>query len=94
MKYADYLTKTPNADPIITSGGGNRPSSLLSLRTASVRADQSLLPTTTVSQSLAQFSTPWVKEFRTTAAFQSWDKVTDPGTLIIATFPPLTSCGR
>lgn len=27
MKYADYLTKVPNADPLITGGGSNRESS-------------------------------------------------------------------
>lgn len=57
MKYADYLTKNPNADPLIASSGGGSLSH---------------------SHSLAQFSTPWVKEFRSTPAFQSWDRVTDP----------------
>lgn len=59
------------------AGTVRRSTSFLLLPSPELTASLALL---TVSQSLAQFSTPWVKEFRTTPAFQSWDKVTDPGT--------------
>lgn len=68
MKLEDYIRKGKQSDIAIV-GIGKSPINLYGTKAESVGAEQN---------ALAPFSEAWLREFKTTVAYETWDACTDP----------------